>query len=310
MKNVLVGIPLVVAAFLLDGRSKKPAVQESQEDDKKQGTWFQLGAIARWVKDNPWFFSVCVTVILALKVLRSVHGDVGTAAYMLAQGGVGIVLSVIVVSLPLLTAGAYLGAWAGLTSTYTERKWRQDQRVRGGWLFVGLMALTTLIVSGWQILLLVTIGSAVGTGLAVALMKKKPERIEQHPTMGQYVVFGLVGASLALGVSIISDRHWMPAESLTISEEASGGSHADQGSHVVTGYVIADNGVYVTYVDEADRTLHHVANADLEARQACALPDQPLFPREIPILALDAPNTAPLPNCNRLMAQDLAKKVL
>lgn len=307
MKNVLIGIPLVIATFIL-GRSKPSRGTPAPSATSKKDNWFRLGAIVDWVEKHPWIFTGSISLVVVLKVLRSVHGDIGVAAYMLAEGGLGIALSVLVMSVPLLAVGAYFGAIAALFNTYLERRWRTNKRVIGSWIGLLLAFAASWALAGFLLTSLISVGGLIGVGVSAAIPNSKirPKRPTDHPGWEQYVVFCLVGASFGLGVSLFSDRHWMPAESLTVA--VSGSPEEEKTKLAVTGYVIADNGVYVTYLGDESRALRHIKNVDLISRKPCSLPESSFFPRQIPILALDAQNGPPKTACSDLIEQTEARR--
>lgn len=150
--------------------------------------------------------------------------------------------------------------------------------------------------------MLVAIGSLLAAaGLICGRSKKEPDKpVAEHPRSADYWVFCLLGMGLMLGVSLFSDRHWLPAESLTVLVQEDE-SVKEEIELAVTAYVVADNGAYVTYMGHESRSLRHVRNLDVVGRQACSI-DEWWYPKRVPILALFAQDSA-LPICKDLVTR-------
>ena len=228
-----------------------------------------------WLKEHFWFVSLATTALAAflviVKALVLADGDLNTATVLFSDGISGVALSAFIASLPFMALGAVT------TAGFTFDQARQEGAPIGppSTVLLTAIALSLAVVPWWMTL----IAAAVSI-ILMRLFRKFSSRNVTASIASQgwqgYWFLALLGLLVGwfAGQWITMGRMWLPAESILIQTASTNPAAPASTTDQLIGYVISEDGSYLTVLSEEDRLITYVKASEVADRTRCQLEPQ------------------------------------
>jgi len=234
-----------------DGRPELPVTENSRWADAVK----PLPAIVNWLEKRKLVVTILLFVFLALKVIVAAKGDIPTAL------GIFQTTNPAVTAIGALMAGLPLGAVAVLVivgyRAAREVSWE-------GYALAVTAALVCFFVTPWPILAACLVVAPVA-GYTMRLRRRlgcaRGERWQKPATLLILIPCLVVFLCIACVTSwrVMYDV-WLPHEEIKL-----------QSGRVEVGYVLSDNGDWISILRSGQRRVVRYREADVEKRVLCQL---------------------------------------
>lgn len=259
-------IPAPAAAEDAPTADVSPAVSESDGPTHTEPGVFL--AMYGWLKEHFWFVSLAATALAAflgiVKALVLAEGDLSTATILLSDGISGVFLSAFIASLPFMALGAVT-----TTGFAFAQAWREGVST---WppvaVFLTAIALCLTVTPWWMAL---TAAAVVVTPVLMFSSGNVTTSINSAGWTGLWflALIGVLTGAIT-GQWITMGKMWIPAESILIQAASTDPAAAPTTDQMI-GYVISEEGSYLTVLLEEDRHLVYVAADTVLERTRCQL---------------------------------------